>query len=276
MGRGESATVELYCDMSLLLRYKSMLMAVTEVANEMGASIQAKRVAELMNEEYIGASGKPIPFKLVPIGNVSQGLASAIMPGVLMLILQQCIILAICFLGVTSRERAKRVGGKDTLEIEGVGALSMILGKSLCYFMLMIVPTIFVVHFVPLIFDFPMNGDVVDIAIFMLPYLLAVIFFGMLIQRFIPDRESTFLVFVFTSIVFIFLSGISWPRYAMSEFWQLVGSCIPSTWGVTGFVGINTVGATLEQQSTPYIMLWILSGAYLMISYILFKKKKHH
>ena len=276
VGRGESATVELYCDMSLLLRYKSMLMAVTEVANEMGASIQAKRVAELMNEEYIGASGKPIPFKLVPIGNVSQGLASAIMPGVLMLILQQCIILAICFLGVTSRERAKRVGGKDTLEIEGVGALSMILGKSLCYFMLMIVPTIFVVHFVPLIFDFPMNGDVVDIAIFMLPYLLAVIFFGMLIQRFIPDRESTFLVFVFTSIVFIFLSGISWPRYAMSEFWQLVGSCIPSTWGVTGFVGINTVGATLEQQSTPYIMLWILSGVYLMISYILFKKKKHH
>lgn len=275
VGRGEVAAVELYCDMSLLLRYKSMLMAATEVANEMGASIQAKRVAELMNEEYTGNDGVPIPFKLVPIGNVSEGLASAIMPGVLMLILQQCIILAICFLGVTSRERARAKGGKDPLEIEGVGAISMIFGKSICYLMLMIVPTIFVAHFVPVIFDFPMNGDVVDITIFMLPYLLAVIFFGMMIQRFIPDRESTFLVFVFTSIVFIFLSGISWPRYAMSEFWQLVGDCIPSTWGVTGFVGMNTVGATLEQQSTPYLMLWILSGVYLMISYVLFKKKKH-
>ena len=119
-----------------------------------------------------------------------------------------------------------------------------------------------------------MNGDVVDIAIFMLPYLLAVIFFGMLIQRFIPDRESTFLVFVFTSIVFIFLSGISWPRYAMSEFWQLVGDCIPSTWGVTGFVGINTVGATLEQQSTPYIMLCFLAFVYFLINSLIMLKRK--
>ena len=274
MGRGEVAAVELYCDMSLLLRYKSMLMAATEVANEMGATIQAKRVAELMNEEYTGNDGVPIPFKLVPIGNVSEGLASAIMPGVLMLILQQCIILAICFLGVTSRERARVKGGKDPLELEGVGALSTILGKSICYLMLMIVPTIFVVHFVPVIFDFPMNGDVVDITIFMLPYLLAVIFFGMLIQRFIPDRESTFLVFVFTSIVFIFLSGISWPRYAMSEFWQLVGDCIPSTWGVTGFVGMNTVGATLEQQSTPYLMLCFLAFVYFLINSMIMLKRK--
>ena len=275
VGRDEVAAVELYCDMSLLLRYKSMLMAATEVANDMGATIQAKRIAELMNEEYTGSSGKPIPFKLVPIGNVSQGLASAIMPGVLMLILQQCVILAICFLGATSRERARAAGGKDALEIENVGVLSMLLGKSICYLMLMIVPTIFVVHFVPIIFDFPMNGNVVDITIFMLPYLIAVIFFGMLIQRFVPDRESTFLVFVFTSIVFIFLSGISWPRYAMSDFWQLVGGCIPSTWGVTGLVGMNTVGATLNQQSTPYIMLWILSGIYFLISYLLLKTKKH-
>ena len=274
VGRGEVAAVELYCDMSLLLRYKSMLMAATEVANEMGATIQAKRVAELMNEEYTGNDGVPIPFKLVPIGNVSEGLASAIMPGVLMLILQQCIILAICFLGVTSRERARVKGGKDPLELEGVGALSTILGKSICYLMLMIVPTIFVVHFVPVIFDFPMNGDVVDITIFMLPYLLAVIFFGMLIQRFIPDRESTFLVFVFTSIVFIFLSGISWPRYAMSEFWQLVGDCIPSTWGVTGFVGMNTVGATLEQQSTPYLMLCFLAFVYFLINSMIMLKRK--
>lgn len=275
VGRDEVATIEVFCDMSLLLRYKSMLMAVTEVASEMGIKVQEERIAELTDAEVSGSSGMPVPFKLVPIGNVSQGLASALMPGVLVLILQQCIILAICFLGATSRERAKANGGADPMEVRGVGAFSVLVGKSVCYFMLMVIPTVFVVHFVPIIFDFPMNGALLDIAAFMLPYLFAVIFFGMLIQRFIPDRESTFLVFVFTSLVFIFLSGVSWPRYAMSEFWQLVGGCIPSTWGVTGFVGLNTTGATLAQQSTPYIILWILSAVYFSICCVLIKSEKH-
>lgn len=271
VGRGETAVVEVFCDMSLLLRYKSVLMAVTSVAGEMGAKVQAERIAELSGMPQQSA-GMPIPYKLEPIGNVSQGLASAVLPGILVLILQQSIILAICFLGASSRERALRNGGKDPLLVDA-GALSSVIGRALCYFTIMIVPSIFVLHFVPIIFSFPMNGSVVDIAVFFVPFLLAVIFFGMTIQAFVPDRESTFLVFVFTSIVFIFLSGVSWPRYAMPELWRLAGDCLPSTWGVTGYVGLNTAGATLAQQSTPYIMLWIQSVVYLFLAFILNRKK---
>lgn len=254
-GRSETATVEVYCDMSLLLRYKSMLLAVTTVANEMNKS-----------------KSVPIPFSLIPIGNVSQGLASAIMPGVLVLILQQCLILAICFLGATSRERAKVNGGIDILQISGANAFTRLLGKALCYFTLIIVPAIFVLHFVPTIFNFPMNGNILDIAAFMVPYLLAVIFFAMVIQHIVPDRESTFLVFVFTSIAFVFLSGISWPRYAMSEFWQLVGNCIPSTWAINGFTQLNSTGASLSHQHTPYLALWCQSIIYLTLALFLERK----
>lgn len=256
VGRGESATVEVYCDMSLLLRYKSMLLAVTTVANEMG------------KEKSI-----PIPFSLIPVGNVSQGLASAIMPGVLVLILQQCLVLAICFLGATSRERAKANGGRDFLQVCGVSAFSRVVGKSMCYFTLIIVPAMFVLHFVPIIFDFPMNGNVLDIVALMFPYFLAVIFFSMVIQLAVPDREATFLVFVFTSIAFVFLSGVSWPRYAMSEFWRLVGDCIPSTWAINGYIGINTASASLSQQSSSYIALWILVVVYFLIAWWMERKR---
>lgn len=275
VAQNEVAIVELFCDMSLLLRYKSMLMAVTEVGGEMGAKIQAERIASLTGSETSGDGEKPIPFKLIPIGNVAQGLASAIMPGVLVLILQQSMILAICFLGAGSRERRRNNGGIDPMQCSNVGAFATLMGKSVCYVMLMIVPSIFVLHFVPIIFDLPMNGTFIDVFAFMLPYLFAVAFFGMLIQRYVPDRESTFLVFVFTSLVFIFLSGVSWPRYAMSGFWQMVGNCIPSTWGAIGFVGLNTTGSALSQQHMPYIMLWLLVAVYFLISYILVKTEKH-
>lgn len=270
--RGETATIEVFCDMSLLLRYKSVVIAVTSVAEDTGAEIQAKRIAELT--ETAPQTNIPIPYKLEPIGNVSQGLASAILPGILVLILQQSIILAICFLGATARERAKQNNGIDPMALR-TSILSTIIGKALCYFTIMIVPSIFVLHFVPIFFSFPMNGNVLEEIIFFTPYLLAVIFFGMTIQVAIPDRESTFLVFVFTSIAFIFLSGISWPRYAMSEFWQLLGDCIPSTWGVTGYIGLNTSGADLSQQSTPYLMLWIHTATYFLLACLLNRKKEH-
>lgn len=273
VGRDETATLEVYCDMSLLLRYRSMLIATTAVASEMGAKIQVERLASLAGNQTASNGEMPIPFKLEPIGNVSQGLASALMPGVLVLILQQCVILAICFLGATSRERARANGGKDPLSVNDAGAFAQLIGKALCYIVLILIPAIFVIHFIPIIFTFPMNADVWDLAVFFTPYMLAVIFFGMVIQWFVPDRESTFLVFVFTSLVFIFLSGISWPRYAMSGFWQMVGNCIPSTWGVTGFVGMNTAGATLAQQKTPYLMLWLLSTAYFLLAYLPLKHR---
>lgn len=267
VGRDEVATLEVFCDMSLLLRYRSVLLATTAVASEMGAKVQVERLAELSGTAMLSEEGKPIPFKLEPVGNVSQGLASALMPGVLVLILQQCIVLALCFLGATSRERMKAsLNGIDPLELIDVGAFAKVIGKALCYFLLILIPSIFVLHFVPIIFSFPMNAEVWNLVVFFVPYLLAVIFFGMVVQRFIPDRESTFLVFVFSSIAFIFLSGISWPRYAMSGFWQMVGNCIPSTWGVTGFVGMNTVGATLAQQKIPYMSLWLLTIVYFLIA----------
>jgi ABC-2 type transport system permease protein len=126
-----------------------------------------------------------------------------------------------------------------------------------------------------MIFDFPLNGKMLDLVAFFVPYFLAVIFFSMVVQRAVPDRESTFVVFVFTSVAFVFLSGVSWPRYAMKELWQLVGDCIPSTWGINGVVGMNTAGATLQEQSEPYIALWVLAMVYFGIALVLEKRKPH-
>ena len=53
----------------------------------------------------------------------------------------------------------------------------------------------------------------------------------------------------------------------MNWFWTLMGDCVPATWGVEGFIRINSNGGTLEQNAHPYIMLWILSGVYFIGAY---------
>ena len=70
------------------------------------------------------------------------------------------------------------------------------------------------------------------------------------------------LVVVFSSVVFLFLSGLTWPRYAMNPLWVLIGDAVPATWGVEGFVRINSDSGSLAEQGRPLGMLWLLSAVY--------------
>lgn len=77
----------------------------------------------------------------------------------------------------------------------------------------------------------------------------------------------------------MFISGITWPRYAMPEYWKWLGALIPSTWGIEGFVRMNTAGAGIYDVRHAYTMLWILTGVYfvttcLVYRYQIWKDKK--
>ena len=279
IGRGEQAHLPVYCDMSLLLRYKNVLMAQTDVTASMSADIQAD-VMQLaaMHGASLGNGGiiPTVKSAQVPMGNTSMGLASALLPGILVLILQQSLVLGICMLAAGSRERARRNGGIDPMAIPASTACTMA-GKALCYFVIYIIPSIYILKYVPMFFSFPQNGHSLDMAIFMIPFLLSTIFMGMAIQRFIHERETVFLLFVFSSILFLFLSGLSWPRYAMSPLWTVIGGCFPSTWAINGYVAMKSNGALLWQVAHPYAMLWLLTAAYFAISWTIihFTQPRH-
>ena len=55
----------------------------------------------------------------------------------------------------------------------------------------------------------------------------------------------------------------------MNGFWRLVGDCIPATWGVEGFIVMNSNGATLAEESHPYAMLWLLAGIYFITAVVM-------
>ncbi len=82
-----------------------------------------------------------------------------------------------------------------------------------------------------------------------LPYLAACIFFAMTASIAIRNRETCMLLFVFTSVPLLFLSGISWPGAAMPAFWKYFSYIFPSTFGINGYVSINSMGATLNEVS---------------------------
>lgn len=259
IGRGEQSNVTYYADMSLLLRYRTAIAALTDVQLELASQLRGKKI-ETAGLILQSMDGTPVNVESVFVGDPTQGFASFVMPGVLVLILQQSMILGIAMLAGGASERRRRFG----YDPEGVDApaSATVIGKSLCYLVCYIPLTLYVLHIVPIIFSLPHVGSVWDYMIFIMPMLLATAMFGQCIGALVRDREASLLVVVFSSIVFLFLSGITWPRYAMSPFWTIIGDLIPSTWGIEGFIRLNSNGSTLAEVSGSYTMLWVLTAAY--------------
>jgi ABC-2 type transport system permease protein len=126
---------------------------------------------------------------------------------------------------------------------------------------------------VPRIFHIPQLTHYETLLLFILPYLLACIFFSMIIATFIRGRETPMMVLVFTSLIFLFISGISWPTAAMPAFWKYVGYLVPSTFGIQGFVKINSMGANLWETAFEYRMLWLQTGLYFVITCLIYRQQ---
>lgn len=265
---GQQATVTMYYEMSLLLRYRTFTSAMADVQLKVAQDVTAARI-NAVGMESLSAGGGAMPARAENtfLGDFGQGFASFIMPGVLILVLQQSMVLGICMLRGTSNERRRRNGGIDPREVQDAPLSAKLLGRALCYFVLYIPMCLFVVLWVPEIFSLPHMGNPADYLLMLVPFLLASAMFGQFVAGFCTERESAFIVVVFTSLVFLFISGLTWPTYAMDTFWKWVSGLIPTTWGVNAFVRINSNGATLADVAPCYHMLWILATAYFLLTW---------
>lgn len=273
IGRGEQGVVAFYSEMSLLLRYRAFVSALTDLQLQTGAQIR-QGLLNSLGASQKGQSSSPVASEAYFIGDPTQGFASFIIPGIVILILQQSMLLGVTMLAGNSEERRRRNGGIDPLAVPASQSAGMI-GRMLCYVVVYIPMTIYVLHFIPMMFDLPHIGSAADYLLFIVPLLIASAFMGITVQIFVKERESSMLVVVFTSLVFLFLSGLTWPRYAMSPLWKIVGDCVPATWGVEGFIQINCNGGTLTEAAHPYLMLWVLAGVYFLTAYAVIAWQRH-
>lgn len=261
---GTTAHVEFFSEMSLLLRYRAFVAALSDLQIEIINEQSAHRIDNLGAASFNDGAPILIQSESNFLGDTEQGFASFVIPGIVILILHQSMLLGISLMGGTENEQRKRLGIKPSFINAPVSAT--VIGKALASTFFYFPACIYVLHIIPLIFDLPHQGNPVDYFLFIFPMLLATAFLGQIIASFMKERESAFIVLVFSSVIFLFLSGLTWPRYAMSDLWIAIGNCIPAVWGVEGFIRINSNAASLDDVSTAYSALWILAAIYLIIA----------
>ena len=268
VNRMEQATISVYCDMSLMLTYKAIFQTAQLVSMQMGSAIQTKLGQHYTKREEVIAA-RPLACDEVPIFNPSGGYGSFVLPGVLILILQQTLILGIGMSAGTARER-NRYRQLIPISRPYQNVFRIVFGKSLCYFMIYALMGAWLVILVPRLFHFPQLATWQPLLWLMLPYTLACIFFGMVVSCIVRYRENVMLLMVFVSVPLLFMTGVSWPLSNISGFWQGVSWVFPSTFGVKAYVRLNSMGACVGDVSTEIMVLWLHTFLYFWLACVVY------
>lgn len=270
VNRMEQATVSLYCDMTMMLAYKNIFQTATMVNFELGDKIKVKLLGNHTDREDEIAT-KPLAYEEVPIFNTTGGYGNFILPGVLILLLQQTLLLG---LGMTSGTLKEKTGSIILDQYDALRIGPIIFGRYLAYLLQYLVIGCYVLLVVPKLFGFVSIIYFKDFLMFLFPYITASFFFAMTAMSVIKHREDVMLVVVFTSIIFMFLTGLSWPASSIPDFWRYVSYIIPSTFAVKGFVAMSSMGARIEDIEPEMFGLYLQALFYAITTVIIYHR--HH
>jgi ABC-2 type transport system permease protein len=261
VNRMQQGTISVYCDMALMLTYKAIYQTAMAVSQQMGAQIQTKLSGKYTSREEL-ITTSPLDVEDVAMFNPQAGYGTAILPAVLMLIIQQTLALGIGLAAGTARER-NRYGDLIPIHPSYGGIGRVVSGKALCYLMLYTVMATYLAIVVPKMFHFINIAIWQDLLQMMIPYLLACVFFGMTVSCLVRYRENVILLMVFVSLPLLFLTGVSWPQTSIPGYLQGISYLFPSTFGIRAYLRLNTMGASVADVSFELRCLWIQVAFYL-------------
>ncbi len=270
--RGEQANISVYTDGGYFLIYKQVYQGVVYASGTMGAGIQIKKLTmKGMPPSQALAQVKGIDHISTSLYNPAGGYGTYAMPAVLILIIQQLFLMSIGMLNGKEKEKAA-VHYLLPFASKRGGALRVLFGKTGALFSIALMISFYLLFVIVKAFDFPMNGKLSDVFLFIIPYLLSVIFLGFILASFFKNRENSMIFLLFTAIPCMFLSGFSWPVEAFPIGFEWFSKLIPTTPGIQGYLKINQMGASLHEAGSEWFHLWVMAGVYGLIAMFIFAR----
>ena len=145
-------------------------------------------------------------------------------------------------------------------------AISIVIGKSVVYVGFYALFAVFLLGFLPLVFDLPHLAGPLLLVQLMIPYLFATAFFGLSCSPFFKDSDAPLLMIAFFSVGLLFLSGISWPLELMPWPWRVLHCLLPAPVGVLAFVKASCMGADITDISWEMMLLWGQCAVYFLVA----------
>lgn len=264
---GKQTHINVFADVSSFFWYRNLSVATAYVSRTMGYEIEAKGLIAKGStyDDAVRSVRKFIPQEAVLYN--PGGYPSFISPIVLIILIQQTIFMGIGMMAGKTTERSK---WRDLTpnNVHYRGLFRIIFGRALAVFLVYIPISIYLLIIIPHLFNLPsLMSSPVELFWFIVPFLFASILLGMTISTMFYHRENAIPVYIFMSIPILLMSGFSWPREAMPDFWRAFSYIFPSTLASNGYIRMNTMGASMFEISSEHFALWIQVAIYLTTTF---------
>lgn len=258
--------VTVYCDASYFMLYKQVYAGSTFSGGTFGAGIEINRLlAEGKTMEQAKDMQDPLKVSTYNLYNPAGGYGSFVMPGIVLIIMQQTLLIGIGMIGGTTREKKKFLK-RTHLVIRKWGNVKLVIGKTLAYVSIYSFTAIFAIGILPKWFSFPSAGNFWLVAVLLIPYLLSISFLGLSISLLFRQRVHSMLFLVFVSPMVVFLSGISWPSVAIPPFLHAISNIFPSTILIPAYLSVQVAKAGFASVQHAWSMLLIQMTAYFILA----------
>ena len=271
LSKGFQTSLGVYCDASYFLIYKETLSGTIQATGTLSAGVEIKRLlAAGSSEEQAKQQRDPMPTKFYSLYNPAGSYGSSIMPGMILIILQQTLLIGIGMIGGAGKERRNNQEIKPGVRVRQ-GMFSVVFGKGLAYFLIYIPNIAFTLVYLSKWFGFPDKGSFTDVCILLVPYLFSVIFLGLMISMLFRRREHSIMALVFFSPIVLFLSGLSWPKTAIPHLLSLIAQIFPSTTMIPAYLRVRTMGVPISAVKPELLFLLCQMIVYFLIASAVYK-----
>lgn len=268
---GKQTHVFAYSNIATMLYFRGIYSAVNYVCLDFDENIQVANLeSKGLTEQQAKATATPILREGHALYNPNSGFASFLLPAALILILQQTLVIGIGMLAGTAREENK-YHQLIPYQRKYHGTLRIVTGKALAYFIIYMFIGIYNLVLIPHLFQLPNYFTIGSAFQFLIPFLLASVFFGMGISVFFRVRETSLLIYLCTSIPLLLIAGFSWPASNIHPLWKTISYFFPSTFGIQGFLKMNSMGASISQIGFECMGLCVEAGVYFIFTFLVYR-----
>ncbi len=264
--KGIVPSISAYCDASYMLYYKQTIGAVMKAVGTFNGQIEVnKAMSQGIPMEQAVATRRPFNITASALYNINVGYATFLIPVVYIIALQVLQLSGMGILGGTLREKGL-LTSTFAYANRRFGSVFLTLGRSLAYLIismtLLFIETTVINH----VYNFPQRGNLFEIMLFLIPFVLSVTFIGMSLVNIFRRREDAIMTITIFSIPTLLLSGVSWPTVSFPAWIKALSFFVPSTVGAQGYVSLTQFGASLHEINDMFIQMWLLCIFYFVIA----------
>jgi ABC-2 type transport system permease protein len=256
--KGNHARLPAYVDSAYFIVFNGTLQGILESAADTNVANALRGNRQNGADAKIAAAALgPVELQMEPLYNPTGGYASYVVPAAFVLIIQQTLLMGAAMLtALTVSQRNSRAWSGP----------AVLIGRTLAHVTLYVPALALFLVILPRIYGFSTLGTLGALALFVLPFILAVSLMGQFAGLLFKHRETAVLVFVATTLPQFFLVGVSWPREMIPPLLDQIRRAFPSESAIDGLVRINQMGASLSEVRGDWLWVWFLAALYFVLA----------